>query len=29
MCPDNGLVILQFAPLTWPFSQSTASRNQS
>lgn len=29
MCQDNGLVILQFEPNTWPFSQSTASRNQS
>lgn len=29
MCQDNGLVILQFAPNTWPFPQSTASRNQS
>jgi hypothetical protein len=29
MCQDNGLVILQFAPNTWPFSQSTASRNQT
>ena len=23
MCQDNGLVILQFAPNTWPFSEST------
>jgi hypothetical protein len=29
MCQDNGLLILQFAPNTWPFSQSTASRSQS
>ena len=29
MCQDNGLVILQFAPSTWPFSQSTPSRNQT
>lgn len=29
MCQDNGLVILEFAPNTWPFPQSTASRNQS
>ena len=29
MCQDNGLVILQFAPSTWPFTQSTPSRNQT
>jgi hypothetical protein len=29
MCQDNGLVVLQFAANTWPFSQSTASRNQN
>ena len=29
MCQDNGLVILQFAPGTWPFTESTASKSQS
>lgn len=29
MCQDNGALILQFAPGTWPFPQSVASRNQS
>jgi hypothetical protein len=29
MCQDNGLLILKFAPNTWPFATSTASRNQS
>ena len=29
MCQDNGLVILQFAQNTWPFSQSTASTSQN
>lgn len=29
MCQDNGLIIMQFAPNTWPFPQSTASLNQS
>lgn len=29
MCQDNGLIILQFAPNTWPFQQSTPSRNQT
>lgn len=29
MCQDNGLVILQFAPNTWPFSNSTASTSQN
>jgi len=29
MCQDNGFVILQFAPNTWPFKESTASTNQS
>ena len=29
MCQDNGLMIMQFEPNTWPFAESTASRNQS
>lgn len=29
VCQDNGLPVLQFAPGTWPFPQSTASRNQN
>ena len=29
MCQDNGLLVLRFAPNTWPFAESTASRNQS
>ena len=29
MCQDNGLLVLQFANGTWPFSQTTASRNQN
>lgn len=29
MCQDNGLVILEFEPDTWPFDESTPSRSQS
>jgi hypothetical protein len=29
MCQDNGLLVLQFAPSTWPFTTSTASRDQT
>ena len=29
MCQDNGLLILEFAPNTWPFRESTPSLNQS
>jgi hypothetical protein len=29
MCQDNGLVILQFAANTWPFSNSVASKAQN
>ena len=29
MCQDNGLLVMKFAPNTWPFAESTASRNQS
>ena len=29
MCQDNGLVVLKFGPGTWPFPQSTPSRDQS
>lgn len=29
MCQDNGLVILEFEEDTWPFDESTPSRNQS
>jgi hypothetical protein len=29
MCQDNGRLILQFAPDTWPFPQSSASTSQS
>ncbi len=29
MCQDNGLVVLQFAPNTWPFATSTASLSQN
>jgi hypothetical protein len=29
MCQDNGLVVLQFAPNTWPFPESTPSTSES
>ena len=29
MCQDNGLLIMQFAPSTWPFKESTPSLSQS
>ena len=29
MCQDNGLVVLKFAPGTWPFGQSRASLDQN
>ena len=29
MCQDNGLIVLQFAPDTWPFATSTASTSQN
>lgn len=29
MCQDNGLLVMKFAPQTWPFTESTASRDQS
>lgn len=29
MCQDNGLMVMKFGPGTWPFPQSTPSRNQS
>lgn len=29
MCQDNGLVVLQFAPNTWPFVETTASSSQN
>jgi hypothetical protein len=29
MCQDNGMLVLQFGPGTWPFPQSTPSRDQS
>lgn len=29
MCQDNGVLVMRFAPNTWPFADSTASRDQS
>jgi hypothetical protein len=29
MCQDNGALVLKFAPGTWPFRESTPSRDQS
>lgn len=29
MCQDNGVLVMKFAPQTWPFAESTASRDQS